>query len=45
MSIRSTKLSAVTSAPPTVNARAPNRSDSQPDSGAETRNPMVSGTR
>ncbi len=30
--------------PPVVNQRAPNRSDSSPDSGAETRNPTVSGS-
>src|SRR5262249_57640597 len=40
-----TKLSAVSSAPPTVNALAPNRSDSTPDVGAERRKPNVSGSR
>ena len=39
------KVSAVSSAPPTVNAFAPYRSDKMPDSGAESRKPMVSGTR
>ena len=42
---RKTKLSAVSSAPPVVNALAPNRSDSTPASGAEARKPTVSGTR
>ena len=42
---RRTKLSAVISAPPVVNALAPNRSDSTPDSGADTRKPAVSGSR
>ena len=39
------KVSAVSSAPPVVNPFAPYRSDSTPDSGAESRKPMVSGTR
>ena len=39
------KLSAVSSAPPTVNGLAPIRSDITPDNGAETRKPIVSGTR
>ena len=40
----SRKLAAETSMPPVANHRAPNLSESTPDSGADTRKPTVSGS-
>ena len=42
---RPTKLAANRSMPPDANQRAPNRSDSVPDSGPAMKNPAVSGSR
>jgi hypothetical protein len=39
-----TKVAAISSMPPTVNGRAPKRSDSDPASGPATRNPAVIGS-
>ena len=43
-SMRPAKQHAATSRPPVANGRAPNRSDSLPESGPAMRNPAVSGS-